>query len=448
MKKFLIAVLFIAFYSQGSLASNEYEHAPEPKVWGNTQGNTYQLHGFNIRVSQIRTGGFHRTFYTSFSDRKPGGYGNFVAEFKGDCAPAMDFQIRYLWNHDNELDLSRYKKTGKVKDLPVMPMIDAMRQVLIDQCSGVQALRVKVHGFHSALRDNSYKGTFQKENGWKLEDGFVPLLASADIKQKINFIHANAVKVYYEGTCTGKANINLVYIGNSLASDTRKQANRLGAIKAFVKRYREICAGEEVVAVRPSSLPKHHRCKSDTECHHIFTKENNWNMVSSSILYEEPDPYTFATIIKTLSSDDPHAQKQDKLFKLFFVSYMEQYGDNCRHKIANPVEVQYDYEEVTRDGQGYELSRDHLNSQTLYLDKGVAPLYDKYMRQRNAILAQWALTAAAKARANSQIGADSAFDAVRFYKGNENHIKRLMTEGCDSKKVALVYDRAVNLATN
>lgn len=150
-----------------------------PKVYNHKKNGyrapmEYKINGYLIGVSSLKGHGGDGNILISFSDQNgKNDHGNFFLEYKGPCQSLMEFKANYLWSHDNKTEYSAYRKSKDIADLPVVNMIRAMQQVIVDQCENVEAIRFYLQGNHSDIRNNPYEGSMSRINGWEIEKGYV-----------------------------------------------------------------------------------------------------------------------------------------------------------------------------------------------------------------------------------------------------------------------------------
>lgn len=150
-----------------------------PKVYNHKENGyrapmQYKINGYPIGVSSLKGHGGDGSMLISFSDQNGNkDYGNFLLEYKGPCQSLMEFKANYLWSHDNKTEYSAYRKSKDIADLPVVNMINAMQEVIVDQCENVETIRFYLQGNHSDIRNNPYEGSMSRINGWEIEKGYV-----------------------------------------------------------------------------------------------------------------------------------------------------------------------------------------------------------------------------------------------------------------------------------
>lgn len=427
---------------------------PEGKIWEQTgnhlsRADVYEEGKYKALFTYPRLKNLPKDFIATVNNRTiRSSLDDLYITYRGACAKEIIIRPGFVYGTKTTL-LDAYRKSGKSSDLPIHEMLKPLLKGFLDQCDDLETIRLEM----LTSPENIYRGTMNKSNGWKLEDGFQETSDDYVFKLNTGKDLFTALGIYYEGKCQKTATMN---IAPMFSNDTEKTFYKKKAsfidfsriAKIAIDNYRTECINAEALNFTLDFVPNGYRCKEGTNCTLTASKLNNWEIDKSNfelIPYVAPLMTTYKDVIELLDKGDFESFTDDytPFFKLFYEEYSNLYGDFCNNNLVNPTKVVTRTFEEKTFADGSKTESEIYPPSESFIETEYLPIYKAFKSRNNLTTVTDAFKLVMRVYERKNLNLIQ--NELSYRISNSNDIVRHLKGKCKSPKVKNVYSKMQEL---
>lgn len=216
------------------------------------------------------------------------------AVFRGVCESVMTINVTL--KDGRTFDFAAYKKSSDVKYLPINKTLQAMRDVLKEQCPELSGFKINAMVLYKQAP--VFEGTMLASQNWQMNKGIPKKGFGDDYRIKIAFksgiLERDGVMIDHNAKCEKEASllIKRYFMNNTQRAYPQKLSMNdfTQLAKAATNQYVKECPNVEILRFRIEGniLPSGYECKKASECL-MASKDRNWSITSEAIARRAPD---------------------------------------------------------------------------------------------------------------------------------------------------------------
>lgn len=366
------------------------------------------------------------------------------------CSELMSVDIMV---RPNAFNYDKFRQTHKGSDLPleVLHPLYLMRDLLLEQCGQLKAMRFKFYSMDPREKDLNYTGTLSSDNGWVIQDGLVSTSYDSTRKIHLQFRDPSfAAGIDHQCSCEKNPILPLLQVNKTNQTKAWPEDIKTSmpdyttVAKLIAKKYLSECPGTETISFSIDPIPEEYICDGNLPCYLTLSEKNPSTVMTDQFKAKpnEPELNDFNDVINAFALGNYKVLDQYTGYvRHFHNDFLEVFSDFCTANIKNPVIRDIKTIETRYDSEGFEESKSQVGrTYRVLIDQQYVDRFDSFWGPNKA----WGVNLMMK-RAMKQMTvkgrSGSMVKGVQAFISDRNLIKNfLATNKCQGEKVLLVYE--------
>ncbi len=422
-----------------------------PKVWeSKTIEHSKQIGPYTVWVKKYGATPQNKTFmaHVMLQKKLRVGFPNLPYS---SCDPIIIVDINAFGNSFN---YDRFLNDRKGKNLPpeIIDGLYLMRDLLLEQCDELKAMRFKFYSNVRGKNNIQYTGTISSDKGWAIQEGIAR--TSFDHMKKIKLVYrdqfapVNPAGIVYEGTCEKNPVLPLIQVHKT--EPTKPWTGDLvvdifdfkRAAKTVARIYQSQCPNVETISFTINPVPDEYACKDKEPCYLTWSKQDPKEVVSQYKYFEKPRLNDYNDVMNAFIEGNYQLLDQYTGYVRFFHNdFIEVYSDFCNKYMTERVAMDITPIETRYDSDGFiESQKQIAPTYRIYIDPRYLNRYQSFEVPNRA----WAVNRMLRISTNKNSITETVRSVQRgvgMFIGDRNLIKNFLYDNkCKGKKTEVVYE--------
>lgn len=368
-----------------------------------------------------------------------------TALFRGPCSEYITLKVSI--GDQRKVDVKDHIESGRGADLPIKDYLEAAVDSLTGQCPQIQVIRVEANPVYPQQGEFAYKGTLQRSNNWRLEDGLVKTAFDDKHTFEIKFRDMmSTLGVQYKGGCAEDTVIALapMYANRQEATfaDPPSIIDYQMMAQGVSQRYAEECPNVTKLRFSINPVPEDYECKDATSCFLKTDKAKEWEVDKSDLVLATPEEAPFQDLggmVRVLADENYEVLKDyQNFFAFFYETFLELYSTHCRSHIQNVEVLQLQTIEVTSD-DFFTDAKAVGPPRNLYLDADYVDSWKRYYQAWRPWGVSKYMSIVLQNQKRGRGPGESARWAMGYFTRNINSLEDVIRGNCMDETVQAAY---------